>query len=311
MIPHSGTIDAVLPRTLSDRLGVTQYLKALRKDYVYSGPEPGGRVGAARLRGTVSYGLLMGCEDPSWEVGRDVAAHYGAWKWQPPEQFNDGEAERDHPLFHRYTDVENWKNFPTAFRAGEEIVLTEKLHGTNSRVGLVQTDEGPVWMAGSHAQRRKPPAPGSNKTSIYWFPLTDAVKALLSDERFHGRSVVLFGEVFGAGVQDLTYGLDNNRKEYRAFDLSVDGIYLDADDFAAACAAHGVPTVPLVYRGPYSPEVVRQHTDGTTAVGGTQIREGVVIKPVRERFAEELDGRLILKSISDEYVLRKGGTEYH
>jgi RNA ligase (TIGR02306 family) len=124
--------------------------------------------------------------------------------------------------------------------------------------------------------------------------------------------VVLFGEVFGAGVQDLTYGLDNNRKEYRAFDLSLDGAYLDADDFAALCAAYGVPTVPLLYRGPYSPEVVRRHTGGTTTVGGgKQIREGVVIKPVRERFAEELDGRLILKSISDEYALRKGGTEYH
>ena len=42
-----------------------------------------------------------------------------------------------------------------------------------------------------------------------------------------------------------------------------------------------------------------------------QIREGVVIRPARERYSEELSGRLVLKSISDDYVLRKGGTEYH
>ncbi len=305
-------IDTVLPLELSERLGVTKYLKALRKDYVYDGPPLAGRVGAAKLRGEVSYGLIIGCEDASWEVGRNVVDHYGARKWEPPEEFTDGDNEPAHPRFHRYSDIENWKNFPTAFRDGEEIVLSEKVHGTNSRVGLVRTESGPVWMAGSHGQRKKEPPPGAWKTSMYWLPMTDNVRALLGSERFASRSVVLFGEVYGSGVQDLHYGLVNNRKGYRAFDLAVDGQYLDYDDFEALCRSFDVPTVPVLYRGPFDAEAVRRHTGGETLVGGGgQIREGVVIKPARERFSEELQGRLILKSISDEYVLRKGGTEYH
>src|ERR1700730_1650712 len=61
-------IDSVLPLELSEQLGVTKYLKAMRKDYVYEGPPLGGRVGAAKLRGRVSYGLLMSCPNTSWEV---------------------------------------------------------------------------------------------------------------------------------------------------------------------------------------------------------------------------------------------------
>jgi RNA ligase (TIGR02306 family) len=243
-------------------------------------------------------------------VGQDVAAHYGVLKWEPPEELGSDENEPHHPRFHAYVDIENWKNFPEAFTPGEEIILTEKLHGTNARIGLVQTDDGPVFMAGSRTQRKKRPAEGE-KPGLYWLPFTEAVQALLTDPQFAGRTVILFGEIFGAGVQDLHYGMQNNRKDFRAFDLAVDGLYLDLDEFREVCARHGIAVVPEVYRGPYDPEVVRAHTKGETLVGeGRQIREGVVIRPVRERFCEALSGRLILKSISDDYVLRKGGTEF-
>src|SRR5438876_11061520 len=51
-------LDSVLPLELSDRIGVTKYLKSLRADYPNAGVPLGGRVGAAKLRGEVSYGLL-------------------------------------------------------------------------------------------------------------------------------------------------------------------------------------------------------------------------------------------------------------
>src|SRR5262245_14437709 len=250
-------LDTVLPLELSERLGVTKYLKPLRHDYDTEGKSWGGRVGAARLRGQVSYGLLVPCEDPAWKIGDDVREHYGVMKWEPPLELGSDEAAPAHPRFHHYTDIENWKNFPSAFRTGEEIVLNEKVHGTNARLGLIQTEEGRVWMAGSHNQRKKEPAEGE-PAGLYWLPLTDPIKALLSAPCFEGRSVILFGEIYGAGVQDLHYGLSNNRKEFRAFDLSVDSVYLDFDEFCAVCASHGVPTMPLIYRGPYDADTIRQ-----------------------------------------------------
>ena len=69
--------------------------------------------------------------------------------------------------------------------------------------------------------------------------------------------------------------------------------------------------VPQIYVGPYSKEVVEQYTDGTNIEGGFNVREGVVIKPVIERRDDEL-GRVILKSVSEKYLLRKGNvTEYN
>jgi len=40
------------------------------------------------------------------------------------------------------------------------------------------------------------------------------------------------------------------------------------------------------------------------------MREGCVIHPVRERFDERL-GRVIVKMVGEDYLLRKGGTEFH
>ena len=49
-----------------------------------------------------------------------------------------GDAAEDHPLFQRYTDIEDFRNFPDALQPGETVVMTEKVHGTNARVGIVQ-----------------------------------------------------------------------------------------------------------------------------------------------------------------------------
>ena len=124
-------IDSLLPADLSDRLGITKYLS-------------NGRVRCARLRGEPSFGVVMDLEDPTWADGTDVRERYGITKYVPPVRPSAGDAETSHPLFESYTDVENLRNFPAAFVDGEEVVATEKVHGTNCRVGIVEGE----WMAG-------------------------------------------------------------------------------------------------------------------------------------------------------------------
>src|SRR6202041_1262718 len=111
-----------------------------------------------------------------------------------------GDAEAAHPLFVSYTDVENLRNFPDVFADGEPVVVTEKIHGTNCRVGLIEGE----LMAGSMAVRRKGPADENVGASVYWFPTTLAgVTDLLADLGKAHRQVVLFGEVFGSKIQNL------------------------------------------------------------------------------------------------------------
>jgi RNA ligase (TIGR02306 family) len=122
----------------------------------------------------------------------------------------------------------------------------------------------------------------------------------------------ILGEIFGKKVQDLSYGQDT--PTFRVFDIYVghpgEGRYLNVDELMHVCAIIGVRMVPFVYSGPFSKGVMETHTSGKTIVGGDHIREGVVIKPVIERRSNEI-GRVILKSVSEDYLLRKGGTEYN
>jgi RNA ligase (TIGR02306 family) len=149
--------DTVLPAPLAERLNVTKYLQPLSKDE--TGERPlGGRVRVARLRGEKSYGLIIRCENPAWPVGHDVAAFYDVRKWEPPPPCADGDAERPHPAFFRYSDIENYRNFPDVIHPGEEIVFTEKLHGKNTRLGYIRCpDENSndcfQFMVGSHDVR--------------------------------------------------------------------------------------------------------------------------------------------------------------
>lgn len=125
------------------------------------------------------------------------------------------------------------------------------------------------------------------------------------------RFVTLYGEVYGSGIQDLQYGLDRGAIAFRAFDLRADGNFVDYPVFVRLTGEHGIDTAPVLYVGPYSDEVLAEHTDGKTELGAEQIREGVVVKPTTERRDEQIGGRVILKSISEKYVLRRGGTEYN
>lgn len=353
--------DSVLPPELSDRLGVTKYLGALAKNEDGTRP-PGGRVMVTNLRGEKSYGLIMACENPEWEVGQDVAGYYGVTKWKPPLKATNGDAESPHPAFHRYFDMEHIRNFPDLFEDGEEVVVTEKIHGQNTRLGLIRdtNERGEAvwkWMAGSHDIRRKrfwqklhqerdengqpvgQPVPvGDPQESVFWTCFDESNRNLLcalsncgyTPEEIDNEplvkdhdgqyNVVLFGERYGSGVQDMWYGFQNGRFGFLAFDVTLNGKYLDFDVKMEAFSRHGVEAVPIIYRGPYSFAKIDELAEGPTTVcppdaaGKFKGREGVVVLPVKERpvvTEKKVFDRLQLKCVSFSYMARKDGTEFH
>lgn len=281
-------IDSVLPRELSDKLGCTQYLVNQR-------------IRAARLRGVVSCGLL-GPNEGNWDLDTDLTEHYGVTKWEPPapKNFSTGGQNRSQPgLFHYYTGIENWNNYNYVFEEGEEVVICEKLHGSNQRMGIIEGE----FVVGSHYNAKT-----MDDKNVYWQAALkyDAEKALRILPE--GHNWIVFGEVFGA-IQDLRYGL-NKEIDMRIFDISKDGTYLDYDDLVGYARQMGMPVVPELYRGPYSLNVLHELHQGKTTFGEVHIKEGVVIRPVKERWHPKLH-RVILKKINPEYLVRKNGTEFH
>ena len=54
--------------------------------------------------------------------------------------------------------------------------------------------------------------------------------------------------------------------------------------------------------------VTNKHIESVVCPG--QIMEGVVARPEKERYSEKLQGRLVIKAVSVEYLLRQDGTEH-
>jgi RNA ligase (TIGR02306 family) len=161
-----------------------------------------------------------------------------------------------------------------------------------------------VWMAGSMGVRRKRPEESELVSNIYWHAYTiEGIRGFVESESKSHQQVLVYGEAYGK-IQSLNYG-ERGRLSFAAFDILIDGRYLGYSEFVAACEQWGIPRVKEVARGPYSLEFVREHAKGKTLYAADHIREGVVVRPLAgERFDPKL-GRVILKYINDDYLLKK------
>jgi RNA ligase (TIGR02306 family) len=284
----------------------------------------GNRVKRARLREEPSFGLIVALPDGvDWELGRNVADYYDAKKWEPdPDKVTAPDAapyDSDiDPHFVEYTDIQNGKLLFEKFLPGEMVVATEKIHGKNARFGIV--NGGKAFVVGSRTYRKQDPNPEPSdgtdeelkfyKGILIWEALIDSgVRQLLyniwnDQETFNAKTVIVFGEVYGRGVQSLHYGRQK-QKGFRAFDIYVDGNYLDYDSFVEQCKMAGVETVPALYRGPFDLAKIQEVSNGRSELpGADNIREGVVVRPVVERRDPAL-GRVVLKFISTDYELSR------
>jgi RNA ligase (TIGR02306 family) len=281
-------IDTVLPLEISERFSVTNYLSKQR-------------IKCAKLRGEPSFGLVVKPDCAEWQLGENVADYYGASKYLPPVRMSSGDSEEDHPLFWKYTDIENMRNYPTIFQYGEQVILSEKIHGTNCRVGLIEDQ----FMAGSKEIRRKQPE--NYASNIYWYPLSlEPVQNLLKTFGQEHKQVILFGEVYGSKIQSFHYGL-NGILGFRAFDLLIDGNYISWPEFGKICKIFGIEMVPIIATIPFDLRKIKQLSEGKTLLmeeDNAHIREGLVVRPIIERNDPKID-RVILKYVSDSYLFDK------
>ncbi len=302
--------DILIPERIALQLGVAKYLKSS----IYPGEfrKTACRVAAARLRGVPSFGFCLRIKDV--EPGVDLSERFHAVKYEPPEpawwnQTGDNECEDNR--FHHYTNIGNYRNprYRGAFETGLPVRITEKIHGTNSRVALLGGD----YMCGSHQCNKREYSKDVDQIernrSLYWRPLTEDMKALLwyfAAEK--GPNVIAFGEIYGAGVQFMSYGAPE-KSGYRLFDISVNGEYVNWGELESACRRFGIPTVPLLYLGPFYPGLVDSLVDGPTTVVDPKTlkekftgREGIVMTPLQEQNSRVMGGRLIAKAVSVDYL---------
>ena len=336
--------DSILPEELAEKYKL-EYLKK------------GARVKTIKLRGYISQGVCLPIQ-PGFKEGQNVAKQLGIVKYEPPEpsyqkgpkesivslyrKYREGKIafkrlikkslglikdslkpkKNVNPLFTKYIDIENIKNYNTIFKEGEEVIISEKCHGTNARyanlpipntlynkIKKLFTKETHQFVWGSHNVQKTP----LNGNGYYGEDAYGKIAERYNLKKIIPKDYILYGEVYGKKIQELEYGLEDIDVVF--FDLKYKGQYVDWDAFVAFVEGVNLPNVPVLYRGPYSQEIRNKYTNGCRSMlanlnGKDQISEGCVIKPLKESIDPRV-GRKILKSISEEYLLTKNRTEHH
>lgn len=313
-------IDSVLPGELEARLFPPDSKVKLSKS----------RIRTIKLRGAISQGMVISLADAqvpeSIKVGTDVAAALGITKYEPPTKPPAGMRGNQmpkrgvNPNFRKYTDIENFKHYPTLFGEAELVYVSEKLHGTSARYAWSPTVANTLWkkvkrflgflapyefcIGSRNVQLQDRRYDGFYDTNVYGKIAKQEMLESLLDE-----GDALYGEIVGDGIQSgYTYGCKAGEHEFYAYDVMRNGQWLGYADFVAYCAERGIRTVPELYVGPFDPELISNLRNGDSMIGGQKVREGVVIKPVEER--SSMIGRAILKYLNDEYLL-KDQTDFH
>ena len=307
---------------VAEKLNIASYLTGKDKN----------RVKSIRLRGILSQGVVIPARvieeyirttefkfDFVASEGVDLRESLLIEKYEEPIPIEMAGQVRKWPSFLTKYDVENIKR-PESMAAmipGELVVMTEKLHGTNMTVALgpgLDDDEDAFVCSRNMALKE-------SATNVYWravrkYGLIEKLHAIA--DRFNIINITdpkldtisIHGEV--VGVQDLKYGFTNRDIGFYAFDIRVNGEYVQYDVFTYLCDAFNVPRVPELYYGPYDYDTLNKIAHGKTELGADHIREGGVIRPVRERITDAGD-RAQFKFVSEDYLTRSNPnpTEYH
>ncbi len=289
------------------------------------------RLKAVRLRKIFSMGMLVPADmfpGAADAVGMDVSEKLGITKYEEPEDTfeaaprNRGsllgwfvafvrrvlhlKSKPKTRLFPIYDLSSFRKAARNAFTDGEEVVVTEKIHGQN--FVACYSSKRKKLIVSSHKVIR-----GTEDNSNWWRVAREQELHELRDY----PDLAFYGEIYGADVQDLGYGVPSGRLHVQFFDIydTKAKDWLSYDDACNVLAAAHLLPVPVLYRGPYDREKVMTLRDGNTTVGGVkQIREGVVIRRVKDGFNPETNEarpRCVLKLVGDQYLLRANGTERH
>jgi RNA ligase (TIGR02306 family) len=223
------TTDAVIPQELSDAMNVTNYLRK------------GQRVRTVKLKGVYSECLIIGNEFLPIgynSEGKDLMESLGIYKFEPPVkniQLASGKKIRysENPNFHVYYKFPNIKNVIGIFTEEDDVQITRKIHGTNTRYGIVKKNKlsfidkvkkffriSDKWIdyefvVGSHNVEKGSDSQGFYDTNV-WYNVRDkyAIKEQLwsffkAYKEIDGfeTGVTIYGEIYGAGIQkNYEYG---------------------------------------------------------------------------------------------------------
>lgn len=331
-------IDSVLPKDLDNHIFPVDSKIKLEK----------GRVKQAKIRSFYSQGLLVDPDDVrkiladrgvktslKFELEKDYSELLGVKKYVPPMASfqvvdRDKKLRRgsNNPLFHSYQGIENAKWFPNLFTENQEVVVTEKIHGSSCKFAYLPTGADTLFKRVKKLFGLLPKYEycyGSNnvdltnKTDFKGYYGEDVYAQALKSCEAHKKikpNETVYGEIVFSGCQkNYTYG--HTKPHFILFDVKIfsdDGSWkwLNPDEVEAYAKERDFDMVPILYKGLYNKALIEEFKTGDSVYCPSQkVREGVVIK---SRFAYNNEScssrKAALKLISEEY-LSKNNTDFN
>ncbi len=300
------------------------------------------RVRQIKIRGIASQGMLVAPSEIQSLVNpaylkdeQDLKLVLGITKHEPllkgepgiPGARRNRIRKNDNPLFHKYNGLDNIKWFPNKFTEQTQVVIQEKLHGTNARASIMPYSTSSLWRKIKKLLGLTPEFDncyGSNNVEI---------SAKGSYKGFYGEDVYgntfnkldvfnkikvgesIFGEIVGPSIQkNYSYGLKGHT--FVLFDVKVlnaDGTqrWLSPDEVEQFALQRGFQMVPILYKGPYNKELSYSLTKGKSEFNdrSEKVREGIVIKAAADYSIE--GNKQALKWVSEDYLSDSSNTDEH
>jgi hypothetical protein len=219
--------------------------------------------------------------------------------------------------------VENIKYNPNLFE-NSDVYVTEKLHGTQMIVGFSHSfndnilsnsfESGKVIISSKglfskgmcfvddvknssncYVQMYKSMIVNSSWLEVL-FNIVDDTLAF----NFDDNAIIVYGELFGNGIQDLKYGKTD--RDFKVFRICV---YSNKGEYIRDLAINKKYRVPLLYSGKYDEDIINTYANGMSVFDNSQISEGVVVTDITSPNKRA-------KFINPKYLIRKGNiTEFN
>lgn len=169
----------------------------------------------------------------------------------------------------------DWTTEDLKYLAGNEWEFTEKVDGTNIRIGIFPSPYEISWdmEIGGRTENAMIPA-----KLIEWIKknVNTRHKSLEQD-----APVILYGEGYGPGIQ--SGGLYTNEQKFVLFDVKVGTWWLGPLGVADVANTIGVESVPVIGRGTLY-DAINKVKDGLTSQWGDFEAEGIVARPSIQLF---------------------------
>ena len=289
-------IDSLLPQNLIEHLGIGNFLTG--KDH--------NRIKTVKLRGSISQGFVTSVDSIKTflkvdVLPDDITLALKIEKYEPPVTL-----QKNARLIHldmKAYDIEGISRYQSVidYLMDKDVVITEKCEGMNLHMTLKTDGTIKYGQRNFYIESNDPEKPHSFELVSKQQLLPLAKKLQL--EKFPNSDVRIRGEFLGNQSQGNYYNINGNK--IVVFEIDINNKPIDAIDLIDLVKEYNIDFVPILYVGKLcdflNGKTIQEASHGKSKLVD-KLREGLVIRPYRDEFSQELDSRLILKHRSEEYL---------